>query len=207
MNKITLHRTSFTRNLILILVLAMLTSSLCGCSMIFGEEAPEDKERTTYTEQGLSFEIPKDYARGNILLSNGEKAPAWANDLDDVEFYFSLRTISANEIDVETFNWFATGYFSGQITYMGETLTLSPAFINPSINEREEITLNGNKGFRTRIVYDYKESEDKITNTTEVVYIVQYDDIIAYMVFSVRTADYSEYSELIKIIAESMKKA
>lgn len=212
MNKITLHKNRLnnvflSKNLILILVLAMLTSTLCGCSMILGEEAPIDKERITQTDYGLSYEIPKDYTKGNIRLSNGTITSAWTNDPNDVKFYFALATADANQIDLKTFNWISTGYFTGKITYMGQTLTLDPKFINPSVEETEEITINGYKGYRTKIVYDYQETADKLTNTTEVVYILQIDNTLVYMVFSVRTADYKDYSDLIEAIADSIKKA
>ena len=203
MNK--LHK-SLKNHIILILILTMLTSSLCGCSMIFGEEAPEDKEREVYTEYGLSYEVPKDFHEGSISLASGGSTSAWANVAKDPDFYYAVQSIDANEIDIETFNWISTGYYSGQITYMGETITISPDFLNPSVESTEKVTINGNSGYKTEVSYELKESE-KLTPKKEVIYVIQIEDTIAYIVFCSKTAKYKEYAPLIDAVMDSLKLA
>lgn len=208
MGKNTLHKFNFKRSIILIMILAMITSSLCGCSMIFGETLPEDEERMTMTGNGLSYEVPESYVTQTIQSSNGATINAWVNDPENIEFYFAFTTISTDYIDLNTYNWFSTGYFSGQVTYMGQTLTLSPNIMNPSVRYSDEIEINGNKGFKTKVVYDRKDiGGDKVSSHTEIIYIIQFGNNIASIVFETKTSELSKYEPLIDIIINSFKLA
>lgn len=190
--------------LLLILVMSLVT--LTGCSMIFGKTKPEDEELTTHTENGVSYDVPESYTSATRVLSNNTQASVWTNDPEELDITFTLKTISANEVNLQDFNWIATGYYSGKVTYYGQTITVSPDVLNPRVTESEDVTINGNAGYKTKITYDYTGLKETF-NITETVYIFQIEDTIIYMIFSTKTNVYSDYEPLIDKIVNSVKLA
>lgn len=192
--------------LALFLIFILSIATLTGCSMIFGKTKPEDEPLKTHTENGVKYDVPESYTSATRVLSNNTQASVWTNDPEELDIAFTLKTISANEVSLQDFNWIATGYYSGKVTLYGQTITVSPNVLNPKITASEDITINGNVGYKTKVTYDYTGLKEPF-NITETVYTFQIEDTIIYMIFSTKTDVYSDYKPLIDKIVNSVKLA
>ncbi|MBQ3061094.1 MAG: hypothetical protein IJD02_01490 [Lachnospiraceae bacterium] len=193
-----------TNSYFLSLILLLSLVAFSGCSMIFGKKKPEDEPLKTHTENGVSYDVPESYVSTTKVLSNNTQASVWTNDPEELDIAFTLTTLSANDISLKDFNWIATGYFSGKVTFMGQTVTVSPSVQNPKVIASEDVTINGNAGYKTKVTYDYTGFKEPF-NVTETVYTFQIDDTIIYMIFSNKSTVYSDYKLLIDKIVESVK--